>query len=280
MKITKAIIPVAGWGTRRLPITKVIEKSMLPVGNRPIVDYVVEDCVRAGIKDIYLAIDAKPLSQVKSYYANNTQLARYLITHGKKDRLPMIETKPSGVNFHFYVQKDINTKYGTAAPVAQIAQAYALKETVAVLMGDDFIYNAKGGSDMKNLMALIKTPEDSAILGVQVDPKEVGKYGVLKVKDGLLVDLVEKPNFATAPSNIINISKYIMSAALLGRIVKYYKENHFGPYDQEYLITDPILAHVKSGAPVYALPATGQYLDGGSTEGWLHANNVVCGGLK
>jgi UTP--glucose-1-phosphate uridylyltransferase len=276
MKITKAIISTAGWGTRRLPITKVIEKSMLPVGNRPVVDYVVEDCVRAGIKDIFLVIDDKPFSQVKSYYGPNAQLARFLIARGKKDCLPLIETKPSGVNLHFYIQKNLNIKYGTAAPVAQVVEDYSIKETVAVLMGDDFIYGARNGSDIKNLMTLIKTPEDSAILGVKVDPKEVSRYGVLKVENGRLTDLVEKPTVVNAPSNIINISRYLMSAALLERIVKYYKENHFGPHDQEYLITDPILAHIKSGAPIYALPATGQYLDCGTTSGWLHANYVVC----
>ena len=71
MKIKKAIIPVAGWGTRRLPITKTIEKAMLPIGNRPLVDYVVEDCAKAGIEEIFIVIDEKPFSQVTNYYEAN-----------------------------------------------------------------------------------------------------------------------------------------------------------------------------------------------------------------
>ena len=100
---------------------------------------------------------------------------------------------------------------------------------------------------------------------------------VLKVDDGLLSGIYEKPKKEEAPSNLINISKYIMSAELLQRIVKYCDENDFGPQDQEYLITDPIIDHIKASGKIHVLPIKGQYLDGGSMEGWLHANNVVCG---
>ena len=92
MKVKKAIIPVAGWGTRRLPITKTIEKAMLPIGNRPLVDYVVEDCVKAGINEIYIVVDEKPFSQVKDYYTNNEKLNNYLIAHGKENRLSLADT--------------------------------------------------------------------------------------------------------------------------------------------------------------------------------------------
>ena len=83
MQIKKAIIPVAGWGTRRLPVTKVIKKAMLPIGNRPLVDYVVEDCAKAGIEDIYIVIDEKEFSQVKAYYQDNEKLTNYLVARGK-----------------------------------------------------------------------------------------------------------------------------------------------------------------------------------------------------
>ena len=79
MQINKAIIPVAGWGTRRLPITKVIEKAMLPIGNRPLADYVVEDCAKAGIKEAYIVIDEKPFSQIKAYYEENVSFECFLI---------------------------------------------------------------------------------------------------------------------------------------------------------------------------------------------------------
>ena len=87
--ITKAIIPVAGWGTRRLPVTKAIEKCMLPVGNRPIVDYVVQDCITAGITDIYFVVGEQS-GQLHDFYRNNVELNDYLRRNGKEDLLPLI----------------------------------------------------------------------------------------------------------------------------------------------------------------------------------------------
>lgn len=278
MQIKKAIIPVAGWGTRRLPITKVIEKSMLPIGNRPLADYVVEDCAKAGIEDVYIVIDEKPFSQIKAYYEENAKLNDYLVARGKEDKLSLADTSRPGMTIHFFAQKDVDARYGTACPVAQVVEEFNIDEPTVVLMGDDFIYNADGSSDLVRLMELVKEPTDSAMLAAEIDPEKVEKYGVLKVDDGKLSDIVEKPKKEEAPSNLINISKYIMSPELLQRIVKYCHDNDFGPGDQEYLITDPIFDHIKDGGKIYVKAIQGEYLDGGSAEGWLHANNVVCGG--
>lgn len=278
MQIKKAIIPVAGWGTRRLPITKVIEKSMLPIGNRPLADYVVEDCAKAGIEDVYIVIDEKPYSQIKAYYEENAKLNDYLVARGKEDKLSLADTSRPGMTIHFFAQKDVDARYGTACPVAQVVEEFDINEPTVVLMGDDFIYNADGSSDLVRLMELVEEPTDSAMLAAEIDPDHVEKYGVLKVEDGKLSDIVEKPKKEEAPSNLINISKYIMSPELLQRIVKYCHDNDFGPGDQEYLITDPIFDHIKDGGKIYVKPIQGEYLDGGSAEGWLHANNVVCGG--
>lgn len=278
MRIKKAIIPVAGWGTRRLPITKVIEKSMLPIGNRPLADYVVEDCAKAGIKDVYIVIDEKPYSQIKAYYEENEKLNDYLVARGKEDKLSLADTSRPGMTIHFFAQKDVDARYGTACPVAQVVEEFGIDEPTVVLMGDDFIYNADGSSDLVRLMELIKDPTDSAMLASEIDPEDVEKYGVLKVEDGMLSGIFEKPKKEEAPSNLINISKYIMSPELLQRIVKYCHDNDFGPGDQEYLITDPIFDHIKAGGKIYVKPIQGEYLDGGSEAGWLHANNVVCGG--
>ena len=278
MQIKKAIIPVAGWGTRRLPITKVIEKSMLPIGNRPLADYVVEDCAKAGIEDVYIVIDEKPFSQIKAYYEENAKLNDYLVARGKEDKLSLADTSRPGMTIHFFAQKDVDARYGTACPVAQVVEEFNIDEPTVVLMGDDFIYNADGSSDLVRLMELVKESTDSAMLAAEIDPEKVEKYGVLKVEDGKLSDIVEKPKKEEAPSNLINISKYIMSPELLQRIVKYCRDNDFGPGDQEYLITDPIFDHIKDGGNIYVKAIQGEYLDGGSAEGWLHANNVVCGG--
>ena len=275
MQVKKAIIPVAGWGTRRLPITKAIEKSMLPIGNRPLVDYVVSDCAKAGIQEIYIVIDEKPFSQVRSYYEDNPSLNNYLISRGKSDKLSIVSTCPENTKIHFFVQNDVDARYGTAAPVAQVVEAFQIDEPTAILMGDDFIFNKDGTSDLTRLMELITSPEDSALLAVEIPHDQVERYGVLKIENGLLAGIYEKPKKENAPSNYINISKYIMSPQLLQRVVDYYHNNDFGPKDQEYLITDPIITHIKENGKIRVLPILGQYLDGGSVEGWLHANRVV-----
>lgn len=275
--ITKAIIPVAGWGTRRLPITKIIEKSMLPVGNRPLVDYSVQELIKAGVKDIYMVISNVEPCQVKAFYQKNTALDQYLIDRGKEDRLKLAHTLPDDVKIH-YVQQDPAGKYGTAVPIAMVVEEYKIDEPVLVFMGDDFIWNPDGESASDSLLQALQEEGESAILGVEVDKNQVDKYGVLSVEDGKLTAIVEKPEVEAAPSNLINVSKYVMSPELLKEIVDYVQEHDFGPKDQEYLVTDPIESYLEKGGVMRVAPTTGEYLDGGSVEGWLHANNVVCGG--
>lgn len=273
--ITKAIIPVAGWGTRRLPITKIIEKSMLPVGNRPLVDYSVQELIKAGVKDIYMVISNVEPCQVQEFYKDNLALNQYLIDRGKEDRLKLAKTLPDDVTIHYTIQ-DPAGKYGTAVPIAMVVEEYSLNEPVLVFMGDDFIWNPEGDSAAEALIKSVADESDSAILGVEIDKQKVEKYGVLSAKDGKLTGIVEKPTIEEAPSNLINVSKYIMSPELLRTIVAYVKEHDFGPKDQEYLITDPIYEYIKNGGIMRIAPTSGEYLDGGSVEGWLHANNVVC----
>ena len=273
--ITKAIIPVAGWGTRRLPITKIIEKSMLPVGNRPLVDYSVQDLIKAGVKDIYMVISNVEPCQVREFYKDNLALNQYLMDRGKEDRLRLAKTLPDDVTIH-YTAQDPADKYGTAVPIAMVVEEHNINEPVLVFMGDDFIWNPGGETAAE---ALIKAAgeNESAILGVEIPREKVEKYGVLAVEDGKLANVIEKPTPAEAPSNLINVSKYIMTPELLRRIVKYVKENDFDPKGQEYMVTDPIDEYIKDGGIMRVAPTAGEYLDGGSVEGWLHANNVVCG---
>ncbi len=274
--ITKAIVPVAGWGTRRLPITKVIEKSMLPVGDRPLVDYSVQELIKAGVTDIYMIISNVEPCQVREFYRDNVALNQYLIERGKESRLALAKTLPDNVQIH-YIQQDPSGKYGTAVPIAMAVEEFRIDEPVLVFMGDDFIWNPGGESAAESLLKSLKGAEDSAILGVEVPKDEVDKYGVFSVQNGSLTDIVEKPKVEDAPSNLVNVSKYVMSPGLLQEIVNYVKEHDFGPTDQEYIVTDPIMDYVKKGGIVRVVPTDGEYLDGGTVNGWVHANNVVCG---
>ncbi len=270
-KITKAIIPVAGWGTRMLPITKSIEKCMLPIGTRPIVDYVVQDCIKAGITDIFFVVGEQS-TQIQNYYRSNIQLNDYLKRQGKIDKLPLV-APIKGVSFHFIVQPS-QGKYGTAVPVGLVSEAVDEDESVVVLMGDDFVYSSGGINEIERLIAAAEETDGAAMLGVSVPRETVSKYGVLELDvHGHYVKIIEKPTVEGAPSNLINISKYVLPKSAIDTAVTI----EVNPIRGEYEITDVINAYVTSGGKVKVVEAKGQYLDGGSVEGWLHANNVVCG---
>ena len=276
MPITKAIIPVAGWGTRRLPITKIIEKSMLPVGNRPLVDYSVQELIKAGIKDIYMVISNVEPCQVQEYYKDNLALNQYLIERGKEDRLKLAKTLPEDVKIHYTVQ-DPSGKYGTAVPIAMVIEEYSIDEPVIVFMGDDILWNPNGPSSAEILSSVIKNRSESAILGMQVPKQDIPKFGVIDIKNDKMIGIVEKPKIEEAPSDIISLGRYVLSPKLTQEIVKYVHENNFGAKDQELMITDPIDTYIKRGCVMKVALGQGEFLDGGSLEGWLHANNVVCG---
>lgn len=269
MKITKAIIPVAGWGTRRLPITKTIEKCMLPIGNRPLVDYVVQDCLAAGITELIFVV-GEDSHQLEDYYRSNIKLNDYLKRNGKNDALPLVAPL-SGVNLHFVVQPSYG-KYGTAVPVALAADYVEQGESVVVLMGDDFIYNADGSSEVARLIEATEEGQ-CGLLAARVDKQQVSRYGVIELdSDDHYIRIVDQPSPDEAPSNLINISKYILTKEVLDKAAS------LAPaHNGEYQLPDAINEYVAGGGAVKVVPAVGEYLDGGSVEGWLYANNVVVG---
>ncbi len=277
-QITKAIIPVAGWGTRRLPITKIIEKSMLPVGNRPLVDYSVQELIKAGVKDIYMVISNVEPCQVQEFYKDNVALNNYLIERGKNDRLALAKTLPDDVTIHYTIQ-DPSGRYGTAVPVAMVVEEYNINEPVFCFMGDDFIWNPDGESSAESLMKAIQGEDESVILGIDHPYEALLNGGALMIENECLVKITEKP----APEQVTglaSVSKYILSPSLLREIVDYVKTHDFGPNDQEYMITDPFASFIEKGGCIRVARTAGEYLDGGTVEGWLHANNVVLGGEK
>ncbi len=266
--ITKAIIPVAGWGSRRLPITKAIEKCMLPIGNRPLVDYVVQDCLQAGISELIFIVGEQS-EQLQNYYRSNITLNDYLRRKGKMDLLDMVA--PITATLHFVTQPSYG-KYGTAVPVALAADYLQDGESAVVLMGDDFIYNADGSSEVARLIKA--TPEGScSLLAASVDPSEVSRYGVIAMnQQGDYQQIIEKPQPDVAPSNLINISKYILTKQVIA-MCRTLEPSPRG----EYELPDAINRYVGDGGIVKVVPAVGEYLDGGTLAGWLHANQVVCG---
>jgi UTP--glucose-1-phosphate uridylyltransferase len=245
---------------------------MLPIGNRPIVDYVVQDCIDAGVSDIYFVV-AEDSFQLRRYYGNNERLDRYLKDNGKTDKLNVTKP-PEGVNFHF-IEQDQTGKYGTAVPVALVASYIDDDESVVVLMGDDFVFDRDGGNDIKRLIEETVIGGNS-LLGVNIPIDQVGHYGVIEVSPSSeFVRIVEKPTPEEAPSTLINISKYVLNADIIRLIVDFVANDKTG----EYYITDVINQYIIGGGSVKVVEAKGEYLDGGNPKDWLHANRTVMGDI-
>lgn len=274
MKISKAIIPVAGWGTRRLPITKIIEKSMLPVGNRPLVDYSVQELIKAGVKDIYMVVSNVEPCQVRAFYQDNLALNLYLRERGKEDKLEKAKTLPDDVTIH-YVAQDPSSKYGTAVPVALVVEEYNINEPVLVFMGDDFIWNPGGKSSAEALIESVKSEDGSALCAIDHPYEALLNGGALTIEDEKVVKITEKPS-PEQVTGLASVSKYVLSPSMLKEIVEYVNSHDFGPTDQEYMITDPFESYIEKGGVMRAARVEGEYLDGGTVEGWVHANDVVC----
>lgn len=267
--VTKAIIPAAGWGTRRLPITKAIEKNMLPVGNRPIVDYVVRDCIKAGITEIFFVIN-KGSRQLQDYYSDNERLNKFLEFNRKQDLIELARP-PQNVTFH-YVEQDSNDKYGTAIPVSLVYPYLKKGESVLYVMGDAFYHNVDNSSEFARLMA--GTAEGTVgLLSSEVPMEEVSRYGVIDFDEdtGGFHGIVDYPQPDQAPSNQINNGNYILNYDVMGRAYNYCQLNVSG----EYLLTMVVSQYAVEKGVVSVIKAQGEYLDCGNVHGWLHANQII-----
>lgn len=273
MKCRTAIIPVAGYGTRRLPITKAVEKCMLPVLNRPVVDYIVQDCIVAGIKEFYFVV-SEDCMQLKQYYSHNRALEAHLREHGKEKMLSLIEP-PTDITFHFVTQPP-HGAYGTAVPVWLCRDLIPPHEQVLVIMGDNFLWNADGSSEAAYFIdEATKTNAQSALLGVEVPKHEVPQYGVLATEERgnvrYFTHVVEKPKVEEAPSSLINVSFYLFDPGFFNFLETYINQPRTG----EYFITDPLNMYVAAGNELAVIPNKGEYLDCGTVDGWLYTNERV-----
>lgn len=270
MKPTKAIIPVAGYGTRRLPISKAIEKCMLPVLNRPIVDYIVQDCIKAGITEFYFVVN-EGASQIRTFYTRNEKLESYLKRHGKEEMVGLLQP-PTGCNFHF-IEQPLGRDYGTTVPVWLCREYIKPEENVLVIMGDQFFFNRDGQSEAAHFLHRAQQAgAESAMLAVEVPHEEVSRYGIVSVRpDGdheMYVSIVEKPSVDEAPTNLNNASFYLLDHKMFEFVQAGMQKLNHG----EHYITDVLNDYVAAGNPVAVIRNRGEYLDCGNVDGWLYAN--------
>lgn len=268
MKITKAVIPVAGWGTRMLPITKAIEKCMLPVGTRPVIDYVVQDIIAAGIKDIYFVVGEQS-TQIQNYYRSNIQLNDYLKRQGKEDKLPLIAPL-EGVNIHFITQPSTGA-YGTSVPVGLASEYISEGESAIVIMGDQFFLRDDNGSNTADLIQLVESKGLSAgLYGVKMPIDNIDSSIEVDAEKNF-VRIVEKPKPGEALTDLQNASFYIFDKA----IFEFARTLPANPKRGEFEVTDAINAYIEGGKKIAVGSVTGKYMECGSPAGWLRANNTV-----
>jgi len=272
MKVTKAIIPVSGYGTRRLPVSKSLEKCMMPVLNRPIVDYVVRDILKAGIRDFYFVVQKNMSAQIRAFFGHDHPMEAYLSKHGKTEMLNMIQP-PAGCTFHF-IEQDVDAMYGTTPTVWLCREFIEPDEHVLVVMGDQFFFNEDGASEAKHFLEKAEaTGTPSAMLAVEVPHKDVSRYGIVSTvaheQYELYERIVEKPSIDEAPTNLNNASFYLFD-------YKFFDFLDAGMHKVggvEYYITDVLNDYVSAGNKIAVIRSRGEYLDCGNVEGWLAANN-------
>ncbi len=259
-KITKALIPAAGFGTRFLPQTKAMPKEMLPIVDKPVIQYVVEEIVSSGIENIVIVTGATKRAIEDHFDAPNEDLVRNLI-NGKKDALlQQIEHISEMANFIYIRQKGL---YGNGTPVLS-GESVIEDEPFAVVWGDEFIY-----SEPPRLSQMIKVHEKYGgivISGVKIEKKEdLKRYGIadLEPVEGnvyKIKSIVEKPDPDKAPSNIATHGAYILPPEIFAALKKLNPGK-----GGEIWLTDAINLLKDEGVPLYAVEIeNGKYYDTGN----------------
>ncbi|GIN90694.1 UTP--glucose-1-phosphate uridylyltransferase [Siminovitchia terrae] len=258
--IKKAIIPAAGLGTRFLPVTKAMPKEMLPIVDKPTIEYIVEEAIDSGIEDIII-VTGKGKRAIEDHFDNSFELEETLIRKEKFELLEKIK-KSAEVEIHYIRQKEA---LGLGHAI-WCARKFIGDEPFAVLLGDDIIHSEKPG-----LSQLISEYEKNraSIIGVKYVPsEETHRYGIIdyKEKSGrkfLVKNFVEKPEQGTAPSNMAIIGRYILTPQIFDFLGKQ-KKGAGG----EIQLTDAIqeLNKIQS---VYAYEIDGARYDVGEKLGFI-----------
>ncbi len=273
---TKAIIAVAGYGIRRLPITKAIEKCLIPVGNKPIIDYVVDGCIKAGITDITFVVSEQS-EQIRTYYGHNKQLEKYLGLNKKDKVLQEVSELATKANFRFVVQDD-RQPYGTSTPIWLARDCVEPGEQFLFLYGDNIYYNEDGSSAVADFLEQANAAgTKAAMMAVEVPRKLVSHYGIVAVekRDNLEIyqKIVEKPKIEEAPSNLNNAGCFLVTSEIMPYVAQSIAHS---PQAEKYFI-DAVNWYSQAGNDIVVIRTKGEYLDCGTVEGWLHANNRIVG---
>jgi UTP--glucose-1-phosphate uridylyltransferase len=264
MKIRKAVITAAGWGTRFLPITRSQPKEMLPLMDKPLIHYSVEEAIKSGIDKIIMVTSAGKRA-IEDYFGNSLELEKFLAGKGEAELLKRMGEISRMADFCYVLQKE-QKGLGDAVLTVKVVVG---DEPFALLLPDDIM-----DCDVPALKQMLSVYEKygCGVVAVErVKDEDTGKYGIIKPKEvsqGVyqILEMVEKPEPAKAPSRLGIVGRYILTP----RIFDILKETKPGK-NGEIQLTDALntlLKHEK----LYAVELKGTRYDAGTPLGWLKAN--------
>lgn len=262
--IRKVVIPVAGWGTRSLPATKNIPKEMLPIYNKPVIQYVVEEAQRAHIKDV-IFVTNRDKNVIEDHFDHNLQLEDLLERSGKLDKLEEVRRVAEMVNILSVRQK---RQLGLGHAVL-CARELVGDEPFAIMVGDDLMFSGVPGIGQLIEVAMA---EKMPVIGVMGVPWEkVSRYGIIdgeEVAPGVyrVRDMVEKPKREDAPSRMAIVGRYVLTPDIFDYLEKV-KPGHGG----EIQLTDALQAMAKDRG-MMAVRMAGMRFDAGDWAEFLSAN--------
>ena len=262
-QVKKAIVPVAGYGSRFLPYTKAIPKAMLPIINRPAIEVIIQEIVDSGIEEIYLIVGQNK-DIIESHFSKNEKIENLLEEKGKYELLESIR-RLSSLNIRFIKQE---VQDGTARAIALCREQIG-NEPFAILLGDDVM---KNDVPVTKQLIDVYNAEKKTVIGVkQVKTEDIPKYATMKVERqrGKIYDIseiIEKPSIEQIKSNIAPLGRYVCTPELF-EIIDTLKPGKNG----EYQLTDALAALAEKGDAV-AYEFDGERYDMGDRFGFLKAN--------
>ncbi len=264
--VRKAVLPVAGLGTRFLPVTKSVPKELLPIVDTPSLQLIVEECVRSGLDDV-LFVSAMGKSSMEDHFDRRLDLERELETKGKDDELAMVRGLGELAHVHSVRQGEA---LGLGHAVLQAAGHVGPDDSFAVLLGDDLL--DPDGDFLERMVAVHERTSRPVIALMEVPEEQVGLYGVATVEPGersdehLVTGLVEKPDPADAPSNLAVIGRYVLPGSIF-QVLEDLPPGRGG----EIQLTDA-LEVMAAEEPIVGLTLDVPRFDAGDKLGYLQAN--------
>lgn len=266
MNVRKAVIPAAGFGTRFLPATKSQPKEMLTIVDTPVIQYVVEEAVAAGITDILIVI-SKGKQVLEDHFDRSFELEAELEAKRKFEALTEVRRIAELADIHYIRQKEMN---GLGSALS-LARHHVGDEPFAVLLGDTLMQSSNEMPVTRQLLDVFDCYQESVVALEQVPRERVSRYGVVDgtaVTDDVLLirDLVEKPEPEAAPSNFVIASRYVFTPEIFDHLLTVKPGKN-----DEIQLTDAMRMHVRQ-RPIYGLKFAGRRHDAGNKTGFIKTN--------